>query len=217
MKNVQRTRAWFGAAFAVLVGVGFGAVLRTYEWEGSVAWVSHSFDLSSRLERLAGLTKSAEATARQLADEYDPGAAMKLAGDIQQIQAVLSEIEVLTKDDTIQVSNQQIVRRWISVQSHLLEAGAAALPGSAERMRQALKDYDRSGAVAGIGHGMNLMLERERRLLDERMDRQRSLASGTRRLFEVACFLSLVLVLVAAWRSQLDHTRRTLAEQALKQ
>jgi diguanylate cyclase (GGDEF)-like protein/PAS domain S-box-containing protein len=48
-----QTKAGFGAAFALLLGVGIAALIETYAWETSVAWVSHSFEMLGHLDSLS--------------------------------------------------------------------------------------------------------------------------------------------------------------------
>jgi diguanylate cyclase (GGDEF)-like protein/PAS domain S-box-containing protein len=52
LESVQ-TKAGFGAAFALLLGVGIAALIETYAWETSVAWVSHSFEMLGHLDSLS--------------------------------------------------------------------------------------------------------------------------------------------------------------------
>lgn len=217
MKNSIKTRAWFGAAFAVLLGVGIAAVLRTYEWEGSVAWVSHSIELSRRLDQMATLVKSGDVTARSLATEYDPELALRLSGELGQIQLAMADVERLTQDDPVQKANLKVVIRWVAVQADLLRAGEATTPGFVGRLQNAITEYDRSGAPAQLARALVTMQTEERRLLSERMARQREVAGTTRRLFELASILSFALTLLAAWRASGDQRKRGAAEVALEE
>ena len=61
-----KIRGAFGAALAVMLGMGIAAVLQTYAWEGSATWLARTWDVISRLDALDAQLKGTEASAARL-------------------------------------------------------------------------------------------------------------------------------------------------------
>ncbi|HXJ41940.1 MAG TPA: diguanylate cyclase, partial [Bryobacteraceae bacterium] len=217
MDDNTKTRAWFGAAFAVLLGVGIAAIVRTYEWEASVAWVSHSYELSARLDQLTAASKNADSAVRQVALNYDPSNALRLSVDLQRIQALFAEVGRLARDEAIQTANLQAAHPWLLRQNDLIHPDSAPGANPAQRLRAAIAAYDRLGAPGQIARAMATMQAEEQRLLNIRMERQREVATTTRRLFELASLLSFALVLLAASRAGRTHKPDSAEQQRLRE
>jgi len=164
------TQAAFGAAFSLLLGVGVAAVLQTYAWEASVAWVTHTFEVINRLNEFAQETR-------------DFGAARNSAG-LAKLDWSASEIARLSSDNPTESSKSKALQNLVS--------RAKATDSNAGENSQIL------AIVAD-------MRNEERRLLDIRMRRSHEIASFARTLFELACALSFLLTLLAAWRTRLAN------------
>jgi len=184
--DALRIRAGFGAAFALLLGVGVAAVFQTYAWEASGAWVAHTFEVIGRLNDLSGFLKAGDFTR-----------ALPLAHDLQR----------LTTDNPAEAKNAQSAL-------HVIAACDTAQP-FVENDGAAPWFCDAPAAAARASGIVATMLATEHELLDFRMQKQRDIARRARRLFETASLLSLLLTFLAAWRSSGEGRKRTAAERAM--
>jgi diguanylate cyclase (GGDEF)-like protein/PAS domain S-box-containing protein len=111
-----QTKAGFGAAFALLLGVGIAAVIETYRWEASVAWVSHTFELLGHLDALAKELRERDASA--------------------DIKYRAREIQRLSTDNPVEEERSRTIRQLTLSLMDSKTAGAIAAPLAAMQLEE---------------------------------------------------------------------------------
>ncbi|MGD1070311.1 MAG: diguanylate cyclase [Bryobacteraceae bacterium] len=213
MRHAIKVKAGFGAAFAILLGVGVAAVFQTFLWEGSTDWVAHSWDVIEHLDELARRSMDAEDTARRLARQFAGAQEARCREDLLRVRHLAVELEWLTADNPVQRKRDEALMALAGNQAAALNRGLDS--GTPAGMARALEEYDRADIAMPLAEVVQKMQSEERALLTARIERQRDIAVMTRRLSEVASALSFLLIVLAAWRTSIDLRRRTLAERAL--
>ena len=213
MKSVIRLKAGFGAAFSLLLGIGAAAVIRTYSWETSVAWVSHTFEVLGHLDALSKEANELETAAVALESGPTVSDVERFRGLLRDATARSAEIHRLTTDYPFEEKNSIELGRLVAERRAAFEK---ALSTETESIRAGLlRTENKSGSAARIIGVLYIMQAEERRLLGIRMARQQEIGDSARTLFELAFALSFLLTLLAFIRSVLDGRRRTAAEKAL--
>lgn len=207
------TKAGFGAAFALLLGVGIAAVIQTYAWETSVAWVTHTYELMGRLEDLSRDSRELESAARLVSVEFTAQGAEQIREHLNRTIAGASEIHRLTTDNPQEEKQSLILRELTMSREEAMLSGMAT--GSGQGFANVLAARGAVAKGAQVAQILSDMHAEEKRLFDIRMWRQREIAGLTRRLFEVASILSFLMTLFAALRAVSDGKKRTAAEKAL--
>lgn len=184
-----RTKAAFGAAFALFLGVGAAAVLQTYAWESSVAWVSHSFELLGRLSEVAQESKDLWLARRALLDNPVPEADALAKSHLHKLDLSLLEVARLSADNPFATSQCRILRNLALSQ---------------------LSRDTLASSQTGFNSVLAALQDQERNRLASRITRAHQIASYTRKLFEFACALSFLLAILAFWRTRLENRRRNL-------
>ncbi len=207
------TKAGFGAAFALLLGVGIAAVIHTYAWETSVAWVTHTYDLMGRLEDLARDSRELDSAARLLSVNFTSQGTEQLREHLSRIVAETSEIHRLTTDNPREEKQSLRLQELARVREDAMAAAMAT--GNGQGFAAVLAERGALTKGARVTEILSAMHAEEKRLFDIRMWRQREIAGLARRLFEVASILSFLMTLFAALRAVSDGKKRTAAEKAL--
>jgi len=215
LASALKIKAGFGAAFAILLGVGFASVFQTFVWEGSAAWVSRTWDTIGRLDELALRSKDAEGAARSLAmGSADADAdASRCRDDLRRVGQLTLDIHRLTGDSPLPAEDDAALGNLTAEQAARLDAGLA--PASSAGMLQALREYDRAATGARLEAAVRKIQLEERAFLKGQTDQETAVAIRTRRLSEFASALSFCLILLAAWRTSVDVQKRSAAERAL--
>ena len=97
-----KIKAGFGVAFAALAGVGIAAVTQIYAWEGSVAWVAHSFEVVGQLNDLS----------QQMSD-LDREQAMlpaQIRERVERLNKTLAEVVRLTGDNPVEQARSRLLQ-----------------------------------------------------------------------------------------------------------
>jgi diguanylate cyclase (GGDEF)-like protein/PAS domain S-box-containing protein len=213
LTNAVQIKTAFGVGCAILLGLGVATSLQTYVWEDSAGWVSHTWDVLSRLDEMALRSRSAEGAARSLARAFVPSELARCRQDLARAHQIVHDIQWLTADNPSQQRRHQTLQELAALQAAALNAGLSS--NSAEGVSRALDDYDRAAIGARLGGILGEMQTEERSLLGIRVERHRRVAQRSRELSQTAAGISLVLVMLAALRTGIDLKKRRLAEGAL--
>jgi diguanylate cyclase (GGDEF)-like protein/PAS domain S-box-containing protein len=208
-----KTKAAFGAAFSLLLGVGIAAVFQTYEWEGSVARVTHTFEVLGSLNELSHQTRDFVVTRHALLQNPSPELARLARGQLRKTDRMLAEVERLGANSPAESSAVRAMQSLAGLRAHMLSDSIER--GDLPALRETLRRYSAGITDEQITKIIRSMQTEERRLLDLRIATAHQIASFARRLFEVACLLSFLLIFLALWQTRAENSRRNKGEGEL--
>jgi diguanylate cyclase (GGDEF)-like protein/PAS domain S-box-containing protein len=214
LTGTAKIRVGFGAGFALLLGVCLAAILQTLQWEESARAVAHTNQLIERLEEVSLESKDAEDAARRFIATADRLDLARCREALSQAKEREGELENLAADSSAQQRNMVAVRRLIHQQVDTFLHGISE-PGKLEGVRQALASSDSSGLSSDLRAAILEMESEERRMLSERTAWQERTVQMSRILFVVASGFSLVLIVIAGWRTTAEQKRRGAMERTL--
>ncbi len=220
LTSTTRIKAGYGAGFALLLGTCFAAIRQTTQWEESAQAVARADQVIQQLEGLSLQSADAEAAARRFI--VTPGV-LELARcrrSLRQALAREKELEALVADSESERRNVRALRRVVGQQAETIlrslpDSGAtgAAAAGNPEDVRRALAALDSAGLSAKLRSVIRGMEAEENRVLGERTVRQERALVVSRVLFFVASTISLILIVVAAWRIRSEQKNRDAARR----
>jgi diguanylate cyclase (GGDEF)-like protein/PAS domain S-box-containing protein len=217
-----RTKAGFGAGFAILLGVGVSAVLQTLSWEESAQTVAQANQAIQRLEDLSLQSKDAEDWARRYLDTHDPQDLAQCRQNVEQAQKGFGELPALIGPNSSSASNLSRIRNLADRQANtLLRAiGIAQAPGDQPAVRQAvvrqaIESLDRANVSADLRAAVLDVESREQAIVRDNALREQHTATISRFLFALVALISLVLLVAAGSRMSADQKRTRALDEAL--
>lgn len=222
MTGAARTRAGFGAGFALLLGVCLAAVLQTLQWEASAQAVARTNQVIERLEELSLHSTDAEAAARRyiaMANQMDLARCREALSQATEREG---ELENLVAGSSTQRTDMKAVQRLISAQAETMlrslppaTASGAAAAGNPDAVKQAMASLDDAGLIANLRAVILQMEAEERRIQHDRTMWQERTVQLSRILFVVASAFSLILIVIAGWKITTEQRRRSDMQKTL--
>jgi diguanylate cyclase (GGDEF)-like protein/PAS domain S-box-containing protein len=203
----------FGAGLAVLLGVCLAAVLQIWEWEQGTRTLARTNQVIERLEELALHSSDAVDAARRFAVTPDALGLARCREELSQTRKSERELENLVLDNSSQRRNILAVRSLIDRQADTILRSIAP-GGNTLGVRQALASLD-SGLNSSLRTAILEMELRERGLLRAATLSQERTARLSGILFTAASIFSLILIVLAGWRTTSDQKKRAAIEQTL--
>jgi len=212
LEQTNKIRAFFGAGFAVLLGVGIASVFQTFVWENSVTLVARTYETLSRLDGIAYSSKAAEAAALRLASAPNDRAAVECRQDLADVRTLLAGLTSASGDGPAFQSmkghlSELLDEQYVAIRS-VLETPAAG------KMAQVMAARDASGARTELQTAIENLHAEVRQMLDERIAYQAQTAYRARRLFLTSGIICSILIIVAGWQFSLDLGRREIFGRA---
>ena len=177
-----------------MLGMGIAAVLQTYAWEGSATWLARTWDVISRLDALDAQLKGAEASAARLVGGFSQDEANRGRVILASARELTSGLPVVDRP----------VLTELDALTHALDSGrgqalAALSTHLAEQAHEAIR----------------ATTQRQRRMVLDRLDTEKSIVRFARALLEVTSALSFFMIALMAWQASLGSKGRASAERAL--
>ncbi len=216
MEQTNRIRAFFGAGFAVLLGVGIAAVFQTFVWESSAAVVSRTYETLNRLDGIAYSSKAAEAAALRFASTADVKAAEECRSELSAVRGLLAALNGSSVEGPAFQSLKSRLSELLDVQ--YVSVGAVLESPVAATVARVMTARDASGARTQLQTAIDSLRIEARQMLDERIAYQAATSARARRLFLTSGIICSILIIVAGWQFSLDlgHRERFGRARALR-
>ncbi len=218
MGGPARLVAGFGAAFALLLGIGVAAILQTFRWQESARAVAHSNEVIERLEDLSFESKDVDDAARQFLATPDRRTLARCQDALNGLEKHENQIADLVSDNPTQRNHLAPIRRLIDQDTAAILRtinSSATRTRAAKDSKAALEALEKSGFGAQFRALILTMESEERRLLRSRMAQQERTAGLSRILFVAGSAASLSLILLGGWKMWADQKKRARIERAL--
>jgi len=222
LTGAAKTRAGFGAGFALLLGVCVAAVLQTVQWEASTQVVARTNQVIERLEELSLFSTEAEEAARRYAAKPTQTDLARCREALRQAVQREGELENLVAGSLAQKNSIEAVRRLIREQAATMlnslpspGASGAAAAANLQNVEQALARLDEANLIADLRAAIVEMQAEEHRVLRNRTAWQKRTVEVSRILFVVASGFSLILIVIAGWKISTEQKRLSDTQNTL--
>ncbi len=210
--QATRMKAAFITSFAILLGIGLSAIFQTFAWEDGASFVNQSYQTLSRLDALVVKTHAVGDSVRRLATAFSPEVAAQTGVEIDQVRQLARDLQRVTVKNTA-AARFPALNGLLEQEAALFGEGIAG--GSTESMFAAQQAWERIAGSASVTSAIEGIRRDQARILEQRTSRQLTILRRTRQLFGIAGGISLLLILLAAIRTNSDSRRRADIEKTL--
>jgi signal transduction histidine kinase len=213
----RRHQIVFGVAVLALLVVGLishHAVAVSRESDG---WVRHTHEVLENLQDLLPAMERIESTSRRFALTGDESELEPYHASVSTIEQRVAAIRNLTVDNPVQQGRIPDLERLIA---NKIEVGDLVIRLRRTQGTDAAEDALQNRQAPKIPYEFSLLVQgfqqEEMRLLAIRDADARLHLIGTQRLVVLGTIVGLLIAVAAAWSTQRDGFRRTLAERLLE-
>lgn len=207
----------FISFFALLVILGITSIIYLQRFSENNRWVTHTNLVISQLERGLGLFNQLEVSQRGFLLTGDTSSINRRDQALAELQKDITELAVLTKDNSFQQKQITALRRLIDRRLvYFNQIVELAQTTSVEQLKEFLrKDSIRREDMLEIRGVFNAMSLEEQNLLAERTQLEQDHAKDLLTLFSVMSVAILIFFPLLIWRIQRDLNirKQTSAEQ----
>ncbi|KQT34499.1 response regulator [Methylophilus sp. Leaf414] len=225
--NSQRKELWalesiiiygFMSFFALLVILGITSIIYLQRFSENNRWVTHTNEVISKLDRGLGLFNQLEVSQRGFLLTGDESAINRRDIALAELQKDITELAVLTKDNSFQQKQITQLRKLIDRRLiYFNQVADFARTASVDKLKEFLrKDSIRREDMLEIRGVFSAMSLEEQNLLDDRTRLEQDHAKDLLVLFTVMSVAILIFFPLLIWRIQRDLNIRKLASAEQK-
>jgi signal transduction histidine kinase/CheY-like chemotaxis protein/CHASE3 domain sensor protein len=225
--NSQRKELWalesiiiygFISFFALLVILGITSIIYLQRFSENNRWVTHTNEVISKLDRGLGLFNQLEVSQRGFLLTGDESAINRRDIALAELQKDITELAVLTKDNSFQQKQITQLRKLIDRRLiYFNQVADFARTASVDKLKEFLrKDSIRWEDMLEIRGVFSAMSLEEQNLLDDRTKLEQDHAKDLLVLFTVMSVAILIFFPLLIWRIQRDLNIRKLASAEQK-
>lgn len=207
----------FISFFALLVILGITSIIYLQRFSETNRWVTHTNEVISKLDRGIALFNQLEVSQRGFLLTSDNSSINRRDIALAELQKDITELAVLTKDNSFQQKQITLLRRLIERRliyfNQLIDSAHEV---SVEKLREILrKDSIRREDMLEIRSVFSAMSLEEQNLLADRTQSEQDHAKDLLALFSFMSVAILILFPLLIWRIQRDLKirKKTAAEQ----
>ncbi|MFD0912604.1 response regulator [Methylophilus luteus] len=203
----------FISFFALLVVLGITSIFYLQRFSETNRWITHTNEVISKLDRGLALFNQLEVSQRGFLLTGDNSSINRRDIALAELQKDITELAVLTKDNSFQQNQISLLRRLIERRlNYFNQLVDSTKLISSDKMREILrKDTIRREDMLEIRGVFSAMSLEEQHLLDDRTKLEQDHAKDLLTLFTVMSVAILIFFPLLIWRIRRDLTIRKQA------